>query len=42
MSELYTGGSVGNLRGGFGVKVRIDNYQLAWGNRPVNWQITIE
>jgi len=36
------GGMVGALRGGFGVKAPIDNYQLAWGNRPVTWTIHIE
>jgi len=36
------GGMIGALRGGFGVKAPIDNYQLAWGNRPVTWTIHIE
>jgi len=35
-------GAVGSLRGGFGVKAPISNYQLAWGNRPLTWTISIE
>lgn len=31
-----------DVRGGLGVKATISNYQLAWGNRPVHWQLTIE
>jgi len=31
-----------DVRGGFGVKATISNYQLAWGNRPVHWQVLIE
>jgi hypothetical protein len=29
------------LRGGFGVKAPIDNYQIAWGNRPITWEMEI-
>jgi len=36
------GGMVGTIRGGFGVKAPIDNYQIAWGNRPVTWVMEIE
>ena len=31
-----------DVRGGFGVKATISNYQLAWGNRPVHWIMTVE
>ena len=31
-----------DVRGGFGVKATISNYQLAWGNRPVHWMLTVE
>ncbi len=41
-TEETLGGVVGTLRGGFGVKAPIDNYQLAWGNRPLNWALSIE
>jgi len=30
-----------DVRGGFGVKATISNYQLAWGNRPVRWELTV-
>ena len=31
-----------DVRGGFGVKAIVSNYQLAWGNRPVVWFVIIE
>jgi hypothetical protein len=37
-----SGGVAGFIRGGLGVKARIDNYQLAWGNRDIVWYLSIE
>lgn len=42
VSASNVGGLTRGLRGGYGVKAPIDNYQLAWGNRPVTWNLAIE
>ena len=39
--NLPLDGMILSVRGGFGVKATISNYQLAWGNRPVRWEMTI-
>lgn len=41
-TQQTRGGMVGMLRGGFGVKAPIDNYQLAWGNRAIDWTVVVE